>query len=669
MTRRSLLVLVGLAMTAGTLSAQAAARRPVRTTDLYRLRTVSDPRVSPEGDWVAYVVSVADSAKDRRNADLYMVTWDGARTVRLTSSPDGESRPRWSPDGRYLAFTSSRGDDKTGAQVWLLDRSGGEAVKLTSLKGGVEDSAWSPDGRRLVVVSQDPEPDTTKAEGETRPKPIVIDRYHFKQDVEGYLGPRKNHLYLVDVPSGKAEQITSGPWDEGAPAWSPDGTWIAFHSNRTPDPDRNVNSDIWVMEAKAAALPRQLTTGPGRETLPAWSPDGRSIAFSYWADPKLYFYNLQRLAVVPADGGSSRELGAALDRSFDDPVWTPDGTGLLAGVEDDRAGLLVRINARTGTVERLVEGARAAQSWSVSPSGRVAVLVSDPLHPSEIFALEGRSLRQLTRENDPWLAEGSLGTTEGISGKAKDGTVVNGIMTRPAGYLAGQRYPTLLRIHGGPVAQDQYALDLNREVLAAAGYVVVTANYRGSSGRGEAFQRAIYADWGNKEVMDVLAVVDEAVRLGIADPNRLGIGGWSYGGITTNYTIASDTRFKAAMSGAGIGHMTGLYGVDQYVYQYETELGPPWKNPELWQKLSYPFFHADRITTPTLFMVGEKDFNVPSGGTEQMYQALKSLGLDTRLVIYPGQFHGLTRPSFLVDRLDRWVAWYDKHLKTGGLTP
>jgi dipeptidyl aminopeptidase/acylaminoacyl peptidase len=668
MTRRFLLALLGLAVMAGTLSAQAQARRPVRSSDFYRLRSVSDPQVSPEGDWVAYVVSVMDSARDKSNADIYMVKWDGSRTVRLTSSPDGESRPRWSPDGRYLAFTSGRGDDTTGAQVWLLDRSGGEAVKLTSLKSGVDDYAWSPDGRRLVVVSQDPEPDSAKAGEEPRPKPIVIDRYHFKQDVKGYLGPRKNHLYLVDVPSGKAEQITQGPWDEESPAWSPDGTHIAFESNRTPDPDRNVNADIWVMEARAGAVPRQLTTASGPERRPVWSPDGRSIAFSYTVNTKFYGYNLERLGIVPAEGGTPRELGAALDRSIDAPVWTPDGAALLAGADDDRSGLLIRIDARTGAVDRLVEGTRAVRSWHAGPSGHVAVLLTDPLHPAEVFALEGRTVRQLTRENDAWLAEVALGTTEGISGRAGDGAVVNGIMVKPAGY-AGRRAPTLLRIHGGPIAQDEYAFDLYREVLAAAGYVVITANYRGSSGRGEAYQQAIYADWGNKEVIDVLAVVDEAVRLGVADPDRLGIGGWSYGAMTTNWTIASDTRFKAAMSGAGIGNEAALYGVDQYIYQYDTELGPPWKNPELWEKISYPFFHADRITTPTLFMVGEKDFNVPAAGTEQMYQALKSLGIETQLIIYPGQFHGFTRPSFLVDRLDRWVAWYDKYLKAGGLTP
>jgi dipeptidyl aminopeptidase/acylaminoacyl peptidase len=658
-----------LVLPAGTATAQAPARRPVRAEDVYHLRTVRDPQISPDGEWVAYVVSVTDSAKDKSNSDIWMAKWDGARNIRLTSSPDGESSPRWSPDNRYLAFVSGRGDDTTGAQVWLLDRTGGEAAKLTSLKGGVSEYVWSPDGKRLVVVSRDPDPDTTRTGEKKTPRPIVLDRYHFKQDVEGYLGKRRDHLYLVDVATGKAEPLTSGNYDESDPAWSADGTLIAFASNRTEDPDRNENSDIWVVEARPGATARQLTTSPGGETRPVWSPDGKWIAYSFSTDPRINIYGLRHLGIMAASGGASREIGAGLDRSIDTPVWYPDGTALLAGADDDRSGLLVRLNVQSGAIERLIEGQRAADAWTIAPGGRLAVLMSSPSQPGEIHALEGRQPRQLSHQNDAWLAEVTLATTEGIGTKARDGNLVNGLLVKPAGYVSGRRYPTLMLIHGGPVGQDDYSFSLPRQVFAASGYVILTANYRGSSGRGQAYQQAIYADWGNKEVIDVLAIVDEAVRLGVADPERLGIGGWSYGGITTNYTIASDTRFKAAMSGAGSSLQTSMYGSDQYVLQYDTELGQPWKNPEAWTKVSYPFWHADRIKTPTLFMVGEKDFNVPAVGSEQMFQALKSLGLETQLVIYPGQFHGITTPSYLVDRYRRWIGWYDRFLSKGSLVP
>jgi dipeptidyl aminopeptidase/acylaminoacyl peptidase len=272
-------------------------------------------------------------------------------------------------------------------------------------------------------------------------------------------------------------------------------------------------------------------------------------------------------------------------------------------------------------------------------------------------------LRRISRQNDEWLANVQLATTEDFTCTAKDGTVVNGLVTKPAGFAAGTKYPTLLYIHGGPNGQDEHAFAFDREWFAANGYVVLAVNYRGSSGRGSAYQKAIFGDWGNKEVVDLLAAVDWAVAKGIADPARLGIGGWSYGGILTDYTIASDTRFKAAVSGASSALQLTMYGIDQYIFQYEAELGVPWKNREAWLKVSYPFFQVDRIKTPTLFLCGQVDFNVPVAGVEQMYQALRSQDIDTQLVIYPDQHHGLTIPSYNRDRLQRYVAWWDKYLK------
>jgi dipeptidyl aminopeptidase/acylaminoacyl peptidase len=291
------------------------------------------------------------------------------------------------------------------------------------------------------------------------------------------------------------------------------------------------------------------------------------------------------------------------------------------------------------------------------------MLAGTATEPGEVHALESGNLRKLTRVNDALFAELQLGLTEDFTSKSKDGTEVHGLMVKPAGYQAGTKYPAILYVHGGPNGQDQHSFAFDREFLAANGYVVLAINYRGSSGRGSAYQKAIFADWGNKEVVDLIGAVDQAIAMGIADPNRLGIGGWSYGGILTDYTIATDQRFKAAVSGAGSALQLSMYGSDQYITQYEMEIGPPWKTRDLWLKISYPFFQADRIKTPTLFMGGEKDFNVPIIGSEQMYQALKSNGVDTELVIYPGQFHGLTTPSYQRDRLSRYVAWFDKYLK------
>jgi dipeptidyl aminopeptidase/acylaminoacyl peptidase len=645
--------------------ASAQQKRTLRVDDLFRLRSVRDPNISPDGQWVAYVVSQADSARDKSNSDIYMTSWDGTRTVQLTHTKEGESSPRWSPDGKYLSFIASRGDEKAESQVWLLDRSGGEAFKLTDLKEGVGDYEWSPDSKRLVLVSQDSEPkmsgDSTKPK---TPKPIVINRYHFKRDVQGYLGDRRNHLYLFDIAAKKAEQLTSGPYDDADPSWSPDGTKIAFRSSRIPDPDRANDDNIYVIDARPGAQPQAVTTfnGPD-EGQPAWSPDGRWIAYLQGSEPQFYAYSLSRLAIVPSTGGEPRVLTSSLDRAISsDPIWSKDGTSIVTLVEDDRSVYVARVNVADGKVERLLEGRRAVQTLDVSPDGKIALLSGTATQPNEVYAFENGALRPLSKQNDAWIAEVQFGTTEDFTAKGKDGTVVNGLLTRPPNAPPG-KLPMLLRIHGGPNGQDQHSFSFEREWFAANGYAVLAVNYRGSSGRGAEYQKAIFADWGNKEVKDLLAAVDEAVASGVADPDRLGIGGWSYGGILTNYTIATDTRFKAATSGAGSSLQTTMFGTDQYIYQYEVEVGQPWKNPKLWEKLSYPFWHADRIKTPTLFMGGEKDFNVPITGSEQMYMALKSQGIDTELVVYPGQYHGISIPSYQKDRLLRYLAWYDRYLK------
>jgi len=673
-TNLRLFVVIALSIAALSLIASAQpAKRAITLADMAKIKSVGDPQRSPEGKWVAFTVGSTDADKDKHDSDIWMVSWDGSQQVRLTSSPDGESSPRWSPDGRFLSFLASRGTEdekKLGAQVWLLNRVGGEAQRLTEIKGGVSSYAWSPDSKRLVIVSQDinPADEPEKMEGwkrKTKP-PVVIDRYHFKQDREGYLQRFYSHLYLFDWESRKVETLTSSPYDDENPVWSPDSTRIAFVSNRAPDPDRTEDSNVYVIEAKAGVQPHQLTTFPGPDTQPAWSPDGRTIAYLQGDEPRFSAYNLSRLAVVPAEGGTPTILTSALDRPVEGRFqWTADGKNILFVFEDDRATYLGKVAVAGGPVERLTPGHRTISNLSLGADGGLALLSGTSGEAGEVYAFENGALRRLTHQNDALLAEVQLGITEDFTSKSKDGTVVNGLIVKPAGYVAGKRYPTLLWIHGGPNGQDQYSFGFDREFFAANGYVVLAMNYRGSSGRGSAYQKAIYADWGHKEVMDLLGAVDQAVAAGVADPDRLGIGGWSYGGMLTDYTIASDPRFKAAVSGAGSALQLTMYGVDQYIVQYEHELGVPWKNRDAWLKVSYSFFQADRIKTPTLFMGGDKDFNVPLVGGEQMYQALKSQGVETQLVIYPGQFHGISMPSYQRDRFERDLAWYDKHLKGG----
>lgn len=655
------------------LGAAQQGRRPLNVDDIYNLKEVRDPQRSPDGRWVAYTVTRAVKDTDKNDTDVWMVSWDGRERIQITSTPEAESAPRWSPDGKHLAFLSSRQGSKQ-AQVWLLNRAGGEAVKLTDAKGAVSDYAWSPDSRQLVLVVKDPDPRDVETEkepekrpdGSTKtPKPVVIDRYSFKADGDGYLRGERSHLYLFDVAAKKADLLTPGPFDEESPAWSPDGKRIAFiRRHGEGDADRVPNRDLFVIDACTCANPNRLTFTSAEELgRPAWSPDGKSIAYLLGDEPKWSAYDQAQLMTVSSEGGESRPLTASLDRPVAWPSWSRDGAALTFVVIDDRAQHVARVAATGGRIEKLIEGRQVIDRPSAGNDGAFAVLASTATSVPEVHALENGQLRKLTRHNDEWLDGIIFGTTEDFTSISKDGTDVHGLVVKPPTYRPGRRYPTLLRIHGGPNGQDAHSFHFERELFAANGYVVVAVNYRGSNGRGSAFQKAIHADWGNKEVIDLLGAMDHVLAIGLADPDRLGIGGWSYGGILTNYTIATDGRFKAAISGAGSSNQISMYGTDQYITQYETELGQPWKNQDLWIKVSYPFFHADRIRTPTLFMCGEKDFNVPLLGSEQMYQALKSLDVDTQLVIYPNQYHGITTPSYRKDRLERYLSWYEKYLK------
>ena len=339
-------------------------------------------------------------------------------------------------------------------------------------------------------------------------------------------------------------------------------------------------------------------------------------------------------------------------------------------VPDDRSEYPAKISVNGGAVDRLLPGALVVNAKS-SAGGHTAVDVSTDASPDEIYALENGKLRKLTSHNDALMAELQLGAVEDISFKSKDGTEIHGIMVKPPTYDGSKKYPLVLWIHGGPNGQDDHALAVQSVSLAESSgrYSPRRAMWCWPStiaeamARGSEFTRSIFGDWGNKEVADLQAGVDWAIAKGIADPDKLGIGGWSYGGILTDYMIASDSRFKAAISGAGSANQLSMYGSDQYMLQYNNELGPPWKSQDTWIKVSYPFFHADRIHTPTLFMGGQSDFNVPIIGGEQMYQALRTLGVPTELVVYPEQFHLFTRPSYIHDRLERYVAWYGKYLK------
>jgi dipeptidyl aminopeptidase/acylaminoacyl peptidase len=671
------MTLLSIACGAGlfAVSAAGASKHGLQARDFDRLLSVESVACSKDGTSIAYTVEGSDLESDERRSAVWMTDFQGATQLQLTAAgQESASEPKFSPDGRYVSFLSARKAEGK-SQLYLLDRRGGEARLLEGISGDVAEYAWSPDGSQLVVSMSAPaaEEATDKpADKAKSPAPIVIDRLHFKDDSDGYLtAADRKQLYLFDLATRTLTPLTADRQaDDTAPAYSPDGRHIAFFSN--PTIDQTAKLELNIVDARAGAPVRKLTElfAPNKAAL-RWTPDGTRLIYTTGLEPRLNAYIQDRLSVFTLADGKSRLLTERLDRALV-AISAASNDTIAAIIEDDGVELPVSVRLDTGEAQRLVTGKWTATSIC-GVGERVAVIASDDRSVPEVYAVEPKGLRRLTHHNDAEMAELELGAVEDISFPSRDGTIIHGMMVKPADYRAGQAYPTILWIHGGPNGEDShgmpadtYPLELERQWFAAHGYVVLAVNYRGSSGRGAAFAQAIAADWGHKEVADLLGAIDYAVREKIADPHRLGIGGWSYGGILTDYVIASDTRFKAAISGAGSANQLAMFGADEYIVQYNAELQPPWAATPLWLKVSYPFFHADRIKTPTLFLGGDKDFNVPVAGGEQMYAALRTLGVPAQLIVYPGQHHLLTRPSYIKDRLQRYLAWYDRYVGAPG---
>ena len=635
---------------------------PLAFEDIHRLADVSEPAFAPDGKFIAYTLSTSNRTADKAVSDLWRVNWASGSVEQITKTDTvSEWSPRYSNDGRALAFLSDEGKDEE-TQLWVMPAAGGTAKLITRLPGGISAYALSPDGTKAVVVAEVGA--AVGHKGDTKP-PIVIDRFLFKSDGRGYLDDRRRHLFVVDIVTGETQQLTKGDFDCSYPDWSPDGALISFVSKRGNDSDRNANFDVFVMAPQPGAEPRRVGAYDGADndpdsgSRPGWSPDSKKIAWVRAGEDKWIYYSPFQPVVGDVESGATDDV-AHIDRWFYTPKFSRDGAALYVLIEGDRTIRLARVDFATDAIEYLTPESRLVYDYVLGPNGEIAVLDGDPSTPNELRAVAPEP-RALTHHND-WLAGRRLGDTRTISVKS-GGEDIHGFYVLPPGYEAGKPYPTIVRVHGGPVYQFYHEFMTDWQIYAANGYVVLGVNPRGSSGRGFDFARAIYADWGNRDVKDVHAAIDALAKLGVADPDRLAVAGWSYGGILTNALIASDTRFKAAVSGAGMSNFLGGYGADQYAFEYESELGTPWRRPEAWKRVSFPFFKAERIKTPTLFQCASADFNVPCIGAEQMYLALRSLGVPTRLVVYPDENHEIVTPSYREDRLKRNVDWFGRYLK------
>ena len=640
----------------------------ITLNDLYLFDEISSIDVSHSAKQIAYSVSSVDEKKDRYRNDIWLLDVNKNKKKVLIKGRPWVGKTKFSPNDTLVGYLApGRGQYSEYQQIWTINTNYRTKRQLTKLKANINDFEWSPDGTQMILVADSISVDKkTKSSVQTQ-KPIVIDRYYFKEDGKEFLGDERQHLHLLDIKSRTTRQLTKGTSNEILPSWSPDSKKIAYVT-KTGEMDRTNNYDVYVLEIDSTNNPIQLTTNLGADSSssrPQWSPDGKKIAYLHGGDPALLWYALQELAVIDLDTKINSILTKELDRNVSSPQWSDDGQSIYFVIEDNMKSQLAKYSLTNQKIKKITPSNYYISGWAknyVVRNGKIGLILSNTNSPDEVYFYDENSLSQQSHHNSELLSSRKILKTETISFKAADGEELFGMMIKPDNFDPSKQYPLIIRMHGGPVSQYGLYFNYDWQLFAANDYVVMGINPRGSSGRGLNFQKMIFADWGNVDANDISQLADYAISLGYIDKNRLGLGGWSYGSMLTNYVIAKDQRFKAATSGAGISNILSGFGDDQYIRDYITEIGTPWDNTETWLKVSYPFLNANDIVTPTLFLVGEKDYNVPLIGSEQMYQALKHLNIPTELIVYPGENHSFSTPSYNKDVLERYLAWYDQYL-------
>ena len=650
-------------------------RRGMAPEDITRIRWVSDVQISPDGERVAFVVTRLSEERDAYLANIWMVAADGGEPRRLTSGDKRDGAPRWSPDGRRLAFVSERQGDSR-PQLYVIPTYGGEAERLTEQAQGVSEPVWSPDGKRLVFLSRTggDEPQR-KQDTEARSRPArVITTLKYKMNGEGFVYDRRTHLFVVDADDGNVNQLTSGDYNHDGPAWSPDGRFLAFGSARHAERDEDDAADVWVVSADGGDASRVTdTVGPvGR---PSFSPDGRTIA--YLGHPQRFDagYNW-RLFTVPASGGAPVCVSGRLDRNCmafggSRPLWSADGNRLTVGVQNRGDIQVCRFDVRNpGAPEVVLGGSRQVTGLSAAADGRrLAFSAMDPTNPAEVFVCEadGSHERQLTQFNADWKAEVALSAPQRIDCAREDCALDVWVM-KPHGFEPGRRYPLLLNIHGGPHMMYGHDFFDEFQVYCGAGYAVLYANPRGSRGYGESFTRAVIGDWGGVDHGDLTAALDAALaQCDYIDAQRLGVMGGSYGGYLTTWAVGHTNRFKAACSERAVNNVHTLFGTSDIGHSFaEAQSGClPWDNLE-WYVQRSPLTYAANITTPLLIIHAEDDLRCPIEQAEQLFVALKKQHREVRFVRFPDEGHDMSRAGKPRHRLERFrviLEWFGDFLQ------
>ena len=653
------------------------ARRALEPMDVFDLEYASDPQISPDGSRIAYVRNFMDVMKDRRRSNLWIVGEDGSRHRALTSGSEVDSSPRWSPTGDRLAWIASSGG---AAQVHLRWMDTGETAPLTRLTQSPDGLTWSPDGRQLaffMLVPQERPPlakPLARPEGaEWAPPPRVIDRLVYRADGEGYLKEGYSQLFVLPAEGGAPRQLTRGPYDhQGRIAWSPDGGSILISANRQPESEYDPrNTEIYEVAVPDGRI-RALTSRKGPDDAPTISPDGRSVAYLGF-DDAYRFYQVTRLYVMSREGSEPRCLTEALDRDVEGPIWSADGKG-LAFRYDDRGTTRLAWVSLDGQVTLLADGLGGTSldrpysggSFSMSANARVAFTLAGPDRPADVAVVrrEDRTIRRLTRLNDDLLGHKTLGAVEEIAfPSSRDGREIHGWIVKPPGFEPGRRYPLILEIHGGPVANygPRFAADV--QLYAAAGYVVLYTNPRGSDSYGEEFGDLIHHGYPGDDFFDLMSGVDAVLARGYVDGRNLFVTGGSGGGVLTAWVVGRTDRFRAAVAAKPVINWYSFVltaDMSNFFYKYWFP-GFPWEHEAHYMKRS-PVSLVGNVKTPTMVLTGEEDYRTPMSESEQYYQALKLRKVPTALVRVPGASHDIAaRPSQLIAKVTHILAWFERY--------
>ncbi len=627
------------------------AKRALTLADYGRTQFPGTPQISPDGQQIAFEL----------NYTVFVTAVGDTLPRPISSSSASAWNPVWSADGKYIYVISDLTDTY---QLWKLPANRrGRVKQVTRLKHGLSSASLSPDETQVLLSYSDQ--DLRDEDDDAEPKPVVITSRQFKRDSgNGYVtADQTEHLYIYDIATRSLNQLTSGKYTESGAAWSPDGRSVVFVSNREDDADASFQTDLWTIAIDYVGEVRplnRLTDNSSVKQSPSWSPDGKQIAYLTAEDG---VYSLPNIAIIPAAGGDARILTTSLDRWITSFEFSADGDWIYFSFDNGGASHLARVQVQDETIEVLLNGDISVSAFDIGATDALAVAFNNRNDDTNIYKLHQGHLTQLTDISQEYFSELRVGEKLKVSFESKDGTVIEAFITTPADYRPERKYPTVLKIHGGPVGQFTWGYDFATQYLAANGYVVVEPNPRGSSGRGQDFVRAIYRNWGVVDYDDVIAAAEYAVAKGYSDPERMAVTGYSYGGYMTNVIITQTKRFKAAASGAGHSLIAANVGHDIYQQWYTWELGVPWENREKYDKLS-PLLRAGNVVTPTIFLGGRIDWNVPILNAELFYQALKMKGVDSQLVVYPDTHHGEWSEEFEKDYLQRVVAWFDHYVKS-----